>query len=86
MKNLSVIVFVALLLGISGCKKSDDGLVGDPVRLTANIDQSLTGAAKVVAISSRSIHQLVNITNNQFSIVIDNGQPWMLFFLTENNE
>ncbi len=86
MKNLSVIVFVALLLGISSCKKSDDGLEGDPFTLTATIDQSLTGATKVVAISTGSAHRLVNITNNQFSIEIDNRQPWALVFLTENNE
>jgi hypothetical protein len=86
MKNIFFVTLLALLAGATSCKKNDDDLVGDPVTLSANIDQSTTGASKVVAVSLRSGYRLVDITNNQFSVTIDNAQPWTLVFLTTNNQ
>ncbi|MCX7743737.1 MAG: hypothetical protein N2167_04140 [Flavobacteriales bacterium] len=85
MRNFIVFLLIALLFGIiTSCKKED--VEGTPVVLTANIDQLSTGAAKVVAISLRSGNRLIDITNNQFSVTLDNGQPWTLVFLTANNQ
>ncbi len=88
MKKLSFITLFTALLFIAGCKKDNDSggedyedIPGTPVTISGDINTSVTEAAKVIALSSTDRYKTADITNNHFSIELDNGKPWGLIFL-----
>lgn len=77
----------------SACKKDgddlgnkEDDIEGIPVMITGTVDLTATEAVKVLAISSTDSYKLVSITNNNFSIQLDNGKPWGLLFLNSSEQ
>ncbi len=87
MKKLSFIGLLIALLFTAGCKKEDDldnddeDITGTPVMILGEVDMAATQAAKVLALSSTDRYKIADITNNRFSIELDNGKPWGLIFL-----
>jgi hypothetical protein len=81
---------VVALTTISSCKKDnnddlgdgEDDIMGIPVMITGTVNSTATQAEKVLAISSTDSYKMVSITNNNFSIELDNGKPWGLIFLS----
>jgi hypothetical protein len=84
-----LIIMGVLLMLTNACQKDDDDLgngeddiVGIAVMITGTVNSAATGAAKVLAISSTDSYKMESITNNNFSIELDNGKPWGLIFLS----
>ncbi len=98
MKTFKFYLFTAvaamLLSFNSGCSKNDDDgnnddnedIVGVPVMITGEINSDSTQATKVLAISSTDSYIIADITNNQFSIKLDNGKPWGIVFLNSSEQ
>lgn len=87
MKSIKISALLLLALLFSNCKKDNDvdndydDIAGSPVMIVGEIDMVTTQAAKVLAVSSTDRYKVVSITNNRFSIELDNGKPWGIIFL-----
>jgi hypothetical protein len=93
MKNLkNFLKYPFILLGIFsllllGCTKekddnsSSDDLQGKPVTISGTMSASALQVTGVLALSSNNKFKKVAVTNQQFSIELDNGKPWGLVFL-----
>lgn len=98
MRKFKCCIYAAMaalfVLFISGCTKNDENgdnddsedIVGVPVVITGDINSSSTQATKVLAISSTDSYKVVDITNNHFSIELDNGKPWGIVFLNNSEQ
>lgn len=69
----------------SGCRK-ESKLIGEAVKVSGYIDQNSTGASKVLAVSRKSGRRLEKITDNRFTVKIDDAQPWVLIFLNSSDQ
>ncbi len=84
---MNFITLLIALLFLAGCKKEkdlnkdDEDISGTPVMIAGDVNSSVTQATKVLAISSTDQFKTADITNNHFSIELDNGKPWGLIFL-----
>lgn len=83
-----LILMGVLLILVNACQKDNDDqgnqeedIVGTPVLITGSVNSALTGAVKVLAISSTDSYKMESITNDNFRIELDNGKPWGLIFL-----
>ncbi len=88
------VIAISLFLFISGCDKDDDNggkddkddIVGTPVIITGEINSASTQATKVLAFSSTDTYKTADITNDQFSMELDNGKPWGVIFLSSSEQ
>ena len=93
MKKTKFIALLLVLLTMAACKKEKDDLgdgeediVGIPVMITGEVNSSSTQAVKVLALSSTDRYKTADITNNRFTIELDNGKPWGIIFLNSGNQ
>jgi hypothetical protein len=90
----SLIAYPIVLMGVcfmlvAGCtEKDDDGnsdVTESPVVIQGTMDASAAAATKVLAIAPNNDFKQADISGNNFSIELDNGQPWGLVFLNSSD-
>lgn len=83
----SAFAVAILVVFAGGCTKDDDhngdndDITGIQVIITGSINSVTTQATKVLAFSSTDRYKLADISNDRFSIELDNGKPWGIIFL-----
>lgn len=79
------------ILFTPGCSKEDDDKgddqqTGTPVIVTGSTDLSASEVFSILAIASNHDYKQAQVTGNNFSLELDNGQPWGLVFLNAANQ
>jgi len=78
-----------LLAMLTACSKDEDNNndddSGTPVVVTGSLDASAAGVSVVLAIAADHSYKQSQVAGNNFSLELDNGQPWGLVFLDASN-
>jgi len=86
-----LLVLTATAVYFTACTKQEDDpddndQTGSPVIITGSLDASAAAVTGVLAIGSDYSYKQAAVSGNNFSLKLDNGQPWGLVFLDASNQ